>query len=205
MISTGSLEPRKLRPSDLARLSTVGLRDGDPSQTGPIIAVHGVINITPANGGVRAGAPHDVTGECSEDLAQAQIESRAADPIADPHGPDQAKVVKFASCKRAAGVPNYPYPQGHNADGIGTGVDPDSPSVEEANEVSGKHLDMPAWWVDGYGPREDITVARAGLPTNPPPCADTKTGCGADGEGGNGVPVPGSGGTGADSGAGANG
>jgi hypothetical protein len=165
---------------------------GDIHQADPVIDSHGVINITlpaPGQGGAPVGDPHDATGECSNYLVAAQTALRAADPVQDPGGvTNTAVIIKFASCMRANGVPNYPYPSGPNDSETnfqGTGVDPNSPAVVKVNDLCGKKLGLPLWWINGWGPPGDITVGMAGpgLTGTPPPCVFAKAGCGANGRG----------------------
>ena len=155
---------------------------GDPEQTDPTIDSHGGINITlPKGGGLPAGDPHDVTGTCSQYLAKAQVELRAEDPVADPQGPDTAQVIAFATCMRDNGVPDYPYPSGPDDSETnfqGTGVNPNSPQVVRVNDLCGKRLGLPAWWINGWGPPGDISVQMSGGPDgNPPACVFSKKGC----------------------------
>jgi hypothetical protein len=142
---------------------------GDPSQADPVIDTHGVININlpgPGQGGTPVGDPHDATGTCSQYLAGAQIALRKADPVQDPLGVTSTAVfVNFSKCMRANGVPNYPFPYGPNDSKLsfqGTGVDPNSPSVVRVNDLCGKKLGLPAWWINGWGPPGDISVGTAG-------------------------------------------
>jgi hypothetical protein len=176
--------------------------NGDPNQAPPIIDSHGVINITvprlPGPGASQAGGPfgaaHNVSGQCSQDLTAAQDVLRAEDPV-PPFDPDQALLVQYVNCMRANGVPNYPYPTGKTTNFNGTGVDPNSPFVEKANDVCGKQIDAPAWWINGWGPPGDISVTAAGLNPNSPmsQCAySKKNGCNASDGGGGLAPAPGS-------------
>lgn len=158
-------------------------RHGDPNQADPIIDVHGVINITlpaPGQGGPAAapvapvaGDPHDVTGTCSEYLAAAQRELRAADPVQDPLGmTNQADLLRYVACMRSTGVPNYPYPSGPNdreTNFNGTGVDPNSPSVLRVSIKCGNRLRLPLWWSAGWGPPGDVSVGMSIPPGAPPP------------------------------------
>jgi hypothetical protein len=142
---------------------------GNPGQADPVIDTHDVINITlpaPGHGGVPVGDPHDATGECSQYLTAAQIALRKADPVQDPLGvTSTAVIVNFARCMRANGISNYPFPSGPNDSQTnfnGTGVDPNSPSVVRVNDLCGKKLGLPAWWINGWGPPGDISVGNAG-------------------------------------------
>jgi hypothetical protein len=144
---------------------------GDPNQTDPIIDQYGVINIImPTGSEALSSEVHGSTGPCSQYEVEAENALRAAHPVAPP--PDQAQMVQYTDCMRTHGVPNYPDP---GADGKtdfnGTGVDPSSPFFENANNVCGKQIDAPAWWIAGTGPPGDVTVTSQGLTQNggPPP------------------------------------
>jgi hypothetical protein len=159
---------------------------GDVNQADPVIDIHDVINITtpgPGQGGMPAGDPHDATGTCSQYLVAAQIALRKADPVQDPQGvTNTAVIVNFATCMRANGVPNYPYPSGPNDSETNfqrSGVNPNSPQVIKVNDLCGKKLGLPTWWINGWGPPGDITVMMggAGLTGTPPPCIFAKQGC----------------------------
>jgi len=112
--------------------------NGDPEQTDPTVDANGVIYITIPKGAQPAGNLHERTGTCSQYLAQARNELRAANPVAPP--PDQAEYLKYVACMRANGVPGYPYPTGDTTNFNGSGVDPDSPAVQRVNQLCGKKL-----------------------------------------------------------------
>jgi len=169
---------------------------GDVNQADPVIGIHDVIYITrpgPGGGGGMVGDPHDATGECSQYLVAAQIALRRADPVQDPLGvTNTAVIVRFAGCMRANGIPNYPYPSGPDDSQTnfnGTGVDPYSPSVLRVNDLCGKKLNLPAWWINGWGPPGDIVVSDYGQPLPgapgykgpPPACAFAANPCGTNG------------------------
>jgi hypothetical protein len=145
---------------------------GDPTQADPVIDSHGVINIIvpPVTGGgppVVTGGPETAKGTCSQYLAAAQRILRAA-PVSPP--PNRSELFSYVNCMRANGVPNYPYPTGEKANFNGTGVDPNSPQFERANKVCGDKLNLPAWWVNGWGPPGDVSVRSAlvaGIPHGP--------------------------------------
>ena len=143
--------------------------NGDPDQADPTVDANGVIHITVPQAAQPAGDIHELTGTCSEYLAKAQNELRAANPAAPP--PDQAEYLKYVSCMRANGVPNYPYPTGDTTDFMGTGVDPNSPSVEKVNQLCGKKIGAPAWWINGTDTPGSIEVHTAGMNPNPTPPA----------------------------------
>ncbi len=83
---------------------------GDPDQADPTIDASGVIHITTPQGAQPTGDIHELTGTCSEYLAAAQNELRAANPVVPP--PDQSEYLKYVSCMRTNGVPNSPTPPG---------------------------------------------------------------------------------------------
>ncbi|MGA3214773.1 MAG: hypothetical protein ABSD97_03685 [Acidimicrobiales bacterium] len=134
-------------------------RHGDPDQTDPMIDSHGGINITVPSGDASHAfgeALHNVTGTCSQYLAAAQRVLRAEIPYT-PFNPDTALIVQYANCIRANGIPNYPYPVGDKTDFNGTGINLNSPVFLSANNVCGKQIGAPAWWINGWGPPGDIS------------------------------------------------
>jgi hypothetical protein len=143
--------------------------NGDPTQTDPTIDQYGVINITLPEGvsDTISSQVHGSTGPCSQYELAAENDLRAADPVAPP--PTQAQLVQYVDCMRTHGVPNYP---NSGSDGEthfnGTGVDPNSPTVENANKICGKQIHAPAWWIAGTGPPGDVSVESAGIGPNGP-------------------------------------
>jgi hypothetical protein len=143
--------------------------NGDPDQRDPTIDQYDVINITIPLGvsdSISAEA-HGSTGPCSQYELAAENDLRAANQVAP--APTQAEMVQYVDCMRTHGVPNYPNsgPNGET-DFRGTGVDPNSPSVENANKVCGKQINAPAWWIAGTGPPGDVVVTSAGIGPNGP-------------------------------------
>lgn len=134
---------------------------GDPDQTDPTVSADGVIYITIPQNAQPAGNLHERTGTCSQYVAQAANELRAANPVAPP--PDQAELLKYVACMRANGVPNYPYPHGDQTTFNGTGVNPDSPQVQKVNDLCGKKIGAPTWWIKGTNTPGDIEVHTAGV------------------------------------------
>ena len=134
---------------------------GDPDQSDPTVSAAGVIYILVPKNAQPAGNLHERTGTCSEYVAQAANELKAANPVAPP--PDQAELLKYVACMRANGVPNYPYPDGDQTNFNGTGVDPDSPAVMRVNDLCGKKIGAPAWWINGTDTPGDIEVRTAGV------------------------------------------
>jgi hypothetical protein len=142
---------------------------GDPDQTDPTVSAGGVIYITIPKGAQPAGDLHERTGTCSQYVAEAANELRTANPVAPP--PDQAEYLKYVACMRTNGVPDYPYPDGDQTNFNGTGVDPNSPAVERVNDLCGKKLGLPTWWINGTAIPGDIEVSTAGMAhPSPRPC-----------------------------------
>lgn len=143
---------------------------GDPNQADPTIDANGVINISVPVNVTPAGDIHNLTGTCTEYLAQAQNELRAANPVAPP--PDQSELLKYVNCMRTNGVPNYPPLNGDQPDFNDAGVNPDSPAFERANQLCGTKIGAPTWWINGTETPGDIEVTTAGmhypLPSQPP-------------------------------------
>lgn len=131
---------------------------GDPNQADPTIDAYGVINVTiPSSAAPSLSAEvHAGADPCDRYMAAAQSALRAANPVAPP--PDQAEQLKYVNCMRANGVPQYPYPQGNRTDFNGTGVDPNSPAVMKVNELCGRKLNLPAWWISGNGRPGEVSV-----------------------------------------------
>jgi hypothetical protein len=141
---------------------------GDPNQAAPTIDAYGVINVTIPAGAAEqvSGAVHAGVDPCNRYMAAAQTALRAAHPVAPP--PDQTEQVKYVNCMRANGVPNYPYPTGNTSNFNGTGVDPNSPAVMRVNNLCGRKLNLPAWWIAGTGKPGEVSVSSAGIGPNGP-------------------------------------
>ena len=167
--ASGGSAPATQPPGNATRLvnewAACERSHGDPDQADPTIDASGVIHITIPQGALPTGDIHELTGMCSDYLATAQNELRAANPVAPP--PDQTEYLKYVSCMRANGVPDYPDPKGDTTNFQGSGVDPDSPSFEKANQLCGEKLSLPAWWVNGTDTPGSIEVHTAGQPVNP--------------------------------------
>ena len=157
---------------------------GDPDQTDPTVSAGGVIYIQIPKNAQPAGDLHERTGTCSQYVAQAANELKAANPVAPP--PGQAELLKYVTCMRANGVPNYPYPDGDQTTFNGTGIDPNSPAVERVNDLCGKKIGAPTWWINGTTTPGDIEVTTAGVhyPLPGSSCAIAKNGCSGSGSNG---------------------
>jgi hypothetical protein len=143
--------------------------NGDPNQSDPTIDQYGVINITMPSGTSAAlsSEVHGSSGPCSQYELAAENDLRAANPVAPP--PTQAQLLQYVDCMRTHGVPNYPDPGPNDETNFnGTGVDLNSQSFENANNVCGKQVNAPAWWIAGTGPPGDVVVSSAGIGPNGP-------------------------------------
>jgi hypothetical protein len=138
--------------------------NGDPQQAVPTVDANGVIYITIPQRAQYAGDIHDLTGTCTQYLAQAQNELRAANPVA--LAPGNAEFLKWVNCVRANGVPDYPYPTGDTTKFQGSGVDPNSPLVARVSQLCGKKLGLPTWWVNGTPTPGALEVHTAGQSVN---------------------------------------
>jgi len=141
---------------------------GDPDQSDPTVSAAGVIYIEIPLNAQPAGNLHERTGTCSQYVAQAANELKAANPVAPP--PDQSELLKYVACMRANGFPNYPYPDGDQTTFNGTGIDTNSPAFVRAGDLCGKKIGAPTWWINGTSEPGDIEVTTAGvhypLPSN---------------------------------------
>ena len=143
--------------------------NGDPNQTDPTIDAYGVINITMQDvSQAIASEAHGSSGPCSLYELAAENALRGGQQYQPP---DQTQMVQYTDCMRTHGVPNYPDPGSNGkTDFNGTGVDPNSPFVENANKVCGKEINAPAWWIAGTGPPGDVVVTScSGVPNCHPP------------------------------------
>jgi hypothetical protein len=149
---------------------------GDAGQADPTVE-HQVIYIAVRMGALPGGESNDA---CSGYLATAQRAVAGGQPVGG--WGDDAKYVAYANCMRANGYPTFPYPSGVEPDGHsrtnfnGTGIDPLSPAFlnGHANQMCGKQIGAPAWWINSWGPPGSVDVYPAGgspndpLPIGPP-------------------------------------
>jgi hypothetical protein len=143
--------------------------NGNPQQADPTVDANGVIWVIVPQGAQLIGNLHEVAGTCSQYLAQAQNELRAANPVQPP--PQGAENLKWVNCVRANGVPDYPYPTGDTTNFNGSGVNPDSPNVVRVGTMCAKKLGLSTYWVNGSYRPGSIEVRTAGMPLNPTPPA----------------------------------
>jgi hypothetical protein len=143
--------------------------NGDPNQADPTIDAYGVINITMEDvSQAVASDAHGSSGPCSQYELAAENALRNGQQY---QAPDQSHLVQYTDCMRTHGVPNYPDPGANGKTNFnGTGVDPNSPFVENANKICGKQINAPEWWIAGTGPPGDVTVSScSGVPNCHPP------------------------------------
>lgn len=157
---------------------------GDSNQTDPTVD-HAVIYIAVPTGALQNWDPNNASAPCGEYLAAARNAVAGGRPAmhvgargaSAPGWGDNAKVVQYANCMRANGYPTYPYPSGRiEPDGNestnfnGTGIDPNSPAFlnGNANQMCGKQIGAPAWWINNWGPPGSVDVYPAGANPNSP-------------------------------------
>ena len=148
---------------------------GDPNQTDPTIDSHGGINITVPQGfsSHQFGEDlHNATGTCSEYLAAAQRVLRAEFPP-PPSFPTRPCSYSTPTACGPTGSPTTPIQRRHaNLNGINM----NSPVFENANNVCGKQINAPAWWINGWGPPGDISSSSGPINDLPPGGAVPATG-----------------------------
>jgi hypothetical protein len=160
---------------------------GDPNQTDPTIDADGVIHITwnPAipggyNGTNRGGQGNLGPGQyCRGYLTEAETALQGGQP---PESASQARLVRFAECMRANGIPDFPDPINGNLSfnrGAGGDLNPNNPTFQKASKLCAQKTGAHVPGAGGSPPPGTIEI--------------------------NGASPPGSGGLGAISGSGAGG
>lgn len=122
---------------------------GDPSQADPVINSAGDIEITMTNvSAAMSSQAHDSSGPCGHYLAAASSALRNGQPM--PKGPSEAKLLKYAQCMQANGVPKYPdpVPGSSSTNLMNIGMSPTSPVFVKANDLCSKKTGVPS----GNGP-----------------------------------------------------
>jgi hypothetical protein len=137
-------------------------RHGDTGQADPTIDANKVINITwsPSipggyNGTNKGGQGNSGPGQyCRSYLNAAQLALQGGHR---PVPPDLAKVVKYAECMRANGVPSFPDPTGAGGGlSFNTGsVNPNNPTFQNASRLCAKKTGVRAL---GVGPPPPGTI-----------------------------------------------
>jgi hypothetical protein len=121
------------------------------------------------------GGDPTTPGTCHQYLTAAQRAVAGGQPVKG--WGDNAAYVQYANCMRAHGYPTFPYPSGRiEPDGNestnfnGTGIDPMSPAFlnGDANQMCGKQIGAPAWWINSWGPPGSVDVYPAGANPNSP-------------------------------------
>jgi hypothetical protein len=145
---------------------------GDSNQADPTVE-HQVIYI--ATQMVPGGGDPSAIPACSGYLTAAQSAVAGGQPVKG--WGDTAASVQYANCMRAHGYPTFPYPSGRiEPDGNpstnfnGTGIDPMSPAFlnGNANQMCGKQIGAPAWWINSWGPPGSVDEYLAGTNPNRP-------------------------------------
>ena len=143
---------------------------GDPNQPDPVMGSDKTIQINiPGDAQSLSGAVHAGTAPCNRYLTAAQRALRNGQPFPQP---SLVTEVKFAECIRANGVPNYPNPSGPNGSETnfnGTGIDPNSPQVQNVTTYCTKKLDIHWAYNSALGDAGDIQVSSGGPNGGPPP------------------------------------
>jgi hypothetical protein len=163
---------------------------GDPSQADPVINSDSDIEISMTNvSATMAGQAHDSSGPCGHYLAAASSALRDGQPMPKP--PSEAKLLAYARCMRANGVPKYPDPVSDSSEGPSLnniGMSLTSPVFVRANNLCSKKAGVPSG--NGPGPAGVVQVsscdAPSGVKCSPP------GGPGGSGQPSN-RPVPGNG------------
>lgn len=166
----GTTAPKNDAAQLLVEWAACMRRHGDPTQSDPTIDAHDVINIyISGRAATLSNAVHNGTAPCNGYLAAASSALRRASPVAKP--PDESQLLKYSRCMRVNGEPNYPDPgTGNDTNLLAAGIDPNSALFVRANNVCGKQIKAPSWWISGSGPPGDITV-QSGPSGQPPPGA----------------------------------
>lgn len=115
---------------------------GDPHQADPTIDTNGVIHITAPSGFDSETFKNSV---CQSYLSAA---STALGGNAATQKPDPAKLLKFARCMRAHGVPDFPDPSGGGLSiGIkpGSDLNPHNATFKAASTTCAKQTGVPAF------------------------------------------------------------
>jgi hypothetical protein len=158
---------------------------GDPSQSDPTIDNNSDIQITMTGvSDTLANEVHGSAGPCGNYLVAASkaLGGGQPQPTDNP-----AQDVKFTDCMRASGFPNYPDPGANDTTSFqGTGIDPDSPAVQNATKTCDKKVGDP-YYPPGYEVPGVVIVTNC----TPPPGKQCPTGgpganSGSGGSGGNG-------------------
>ena len=188
---TGGSSGATLPTGDATRLlddwATCMHSHGDPNQADPVIGSDKSIQIWIDISGINPELSDEVhagAAPCNHYLAAAQMALRNGQPFPQP--PSEVTEVKFAGCMRANGVPNYPNPSGPDGSETnfnGTGIDPNSPHVQDVDTYCTAKLGIHTAYNSALGDAGDIQV-ESGPGSGPPPGGRS----GPDGSGANVIP-----------------
>ena len=138
---------------------------GDPSQSDPVINSNSDIEISMTNvSQAMSSQAHDSSGPCGHYLAAASSALRNGQPMPKP--PSEAKLLAYAQCMQANGVPKYPDPVPGATEGpslMHIGMSMNSPVFVKANNLCAKKTGVPSG--NGPGPAGVVQVRSC----NPPP------------------------------------
>lgn len=137
---------------------------GDPSQSDPVINSDSDIEISMTNvSAAMASQAHDSTGPCGHYLAAASSALRDGQPMPKP--PSEAKLLAYARCMQANGVPKYPDPVSGSTEGpslMNIGMSTNSPVFVKANDLCSKKTGVPSG--NGPGPAGVVQVTSCSAP-----------------------------------------
>jgi hypothetical protein len=141
---------------------------GDPNQVDPTIDSNKDIEITMHNvSAALSNEVHGSTGPCSNYLLAAETALRGGQPA--PQAPSAAQEAAYVDCMRVNGVPNYPDPSANgDTDFEGVGINPNSPTFENADKVCSKKVGMP-YYAPGFEVPGVVQVRSFNGPGTPPP------------------------------------
>lgn len=180
--TTGSGNPTQLLDEWAACIR----QHGDPSQSDPTIDADKDIEISMTNvPKALEDEIHGSSGPCSNYLVAASLALNGGHPQPTDN-PVQDE--KWAQCMRASGFPNWPDSVDGETNFRGTGIDPNSPAVQNATNACDKKVGLPDYG-NGNGPGGVVQVTDCSAPAGmqcPKP--------GANGPGTGGGPVQVSGG-----------
>lgn len=137
---------------------------GDPNQSDPVINSDSDIEISMTNvSAAMASQAHDSSGPCGHYLAAASSALRDGQPMPKP--PSEAKLLAYARCMQANGVPKYPDPVPGITEGpslMNIGMSMNSPVFVKANDLCSKKAGVPSG--NGPGPAGVVQVSSCSAP-----------------------------------------
>jgi hypothetical protein len=135
---------------------------GDPHQADPVIDSSKDIDISMTN--VPKSLENEVhgsSGPCSSDLLAAENALRGGQPAPTYNA---VKAEKEAECIRESGFSNYPDPSPDGeTDFNGTGIDPNSPGIQNATKACDKKIGIP-YYGNGTSPPGVVVVTDCTAP-----------------------------------------